>query len=429
MYVPLRVEAWFWFRPRMELDSRLSPSPSIQALRIVRDTNKKHLGFIAQQEKKLLQQIDPEDASQIYMQFGLNQPEPGEDPLSKSSDEDVESYRIDDLLPITIVGLRSHHHPVAQIRAQALETWRTMKEDFYKNQQQAADSASSSWVVQNDNAFSEAAVWTVQEIPDGEDLLDSSISASGSASASDCDKEYAGDDDHDDEDDPWGFRGSNWSDGEDETNSLGEQCSGLFPELPGGDHRLSGLPTPPPSDKASPPASPVLPESQPEPVAGSSDQVPSTNNSSVTDDSGLGAREELSQVLNDRKIMEVFLERIVKRIKESYMSRSEKEAEKAYESQKNRVSRQKSQKPRGEERADPRRTLRLCRTFTMSPDQVQQHKPEQTCRAHFETHFQMTHHYEDARGKVYAEPVATEGLPPENKFEWTKAHRKQKFRY
>lgn len=412
----------------MELDSRLSPSPSIQALRIVRDTNKKHLGFIARHEKKLLQQIDPEDASQIYKQSGLSQPELGEDPFSKSRDEEVEPYRIDDLLPITVVGLRSHHHPVAQIRAQALETWRTMKEDFYKNQQQAADSASSSWVVQNDNASSEAAVWTVQETPDGEDLLDWSISASASASASDCDNEYAGDDDHDNEDDPWGFPGSDWSDGEDETNSLGEQCSGLFPELPGGDHWLSGLPTPPPSDKASPPASPVLPESHPEPGTGASDQVPSTN-PSVTDGSGLGAREELSRVLNDRKIMEAFLERIVKRVKESYMSKSEKETEKAYESQRNRISRQKSQKPRGEERADPRRSLRLCRTLTMSPEQAQQHKLEQMCRTHFETHFQMTHHYEDAGGKVYAEPVATEGLPPENKFEWTKAYRKQKFRY
>lgn len=405
----------------MELDSRLSPSPSIQALKIVRETNKKHLRFIAQHEKKLLQRIDPEDASEIYMQAGLNPPEPGEEPFPKSTDDDDESYRRGDLLPITVVGLRSHHHPVAQIRAQELATWQAMKDDYYINQQQAAGEASTSWVVQNDNAFSEAAIWTVQETPDGHDPSDSSISASASASASDCDNEYADDDDYDNEDDTWDFHGSNWSDGEDERDSLGEQRSG-------GDHWLTELPTPPPSDKASPPASPVLAESRLGPSTGASDHFLSTD-SSVSDDSGLSAREELSGVLNDRKIMEAFLEKIVKRIKESYMSRSEKEAEKAYESQENRISRRKSQKPRGEVRADPRRTLRLRRTFTMSPEQVEQHRPEKMCKAHFETHFQMTHHYEDAVGKVYAEPVATEGLPPENKFEWMKTHRKKQTRY
>lgn len=405
----------------MELDSRLSPSPSIQALKIVRETNKKHLRFIAQHEKKLLQRIDPQDTSQIYMQFGLNPPKPGEDPFSKSSDEDVESYRRGDLLPITVVGLRSHHHLVAQIRAQELAKWQAMKDDYYKNQQQETDVHSSSWVVQNDNAFSEAAIWTVQETPGGDDPSDSSISASASASASDCDNEYADDDDYDNEDDTWDLHGSNWSDGEDETDSLGEQRSG-------GNHWLTGLPTPPPSDKASAPASPMLAESRLEPSTGASDHLPSTD-SSISDDSGLSAREELSEVLNDRKIMEAFLEKIVKRIKESYMSRSEKEAEKAYESQENRISRRKNQKPRGEERADPRRALRLHRALTMSPEQAKQHKPEHMCKAHFEAHFQMTHHYEDAVGKVYAEPVATEGLPPENKFEWIKTHRKKQIRY
>lgn len=408
----------------MEPDSKLSPSPSIQALKIVRDTNKKHLGFIAQHEKKLLQRVDPEDANQIYMQFGLDPPEPGEDPSSDSSSEDVETYRRGDLEPITVVGLRSHHHPVAQVRAQALATWQTMRDDYYNNQQQAAAADSSSWVVQDDNAFSEAAIWTTQESPDGEEPTDSSTSASASSSDYDCDNEYI-DDNYDDSSSQWDLYGSNWSDGEDETDSLGEQRS---PELSGGGHWLTGLPTPPPSDKASPPPSPVLSESQLAPTTGVSDHVSSTD-SSTSDDSGLSAREELSRVLNDRKIMESFLEGIVKRIKESYMSKSEKEAEKAYERQRYRTSHRKGPKPRGEERADPRRTLRFHHSLTMSPEQAEQHKLEEACKTHFETHFQMTHHYEDAMGRVYAEPVATEGLPPENKFEWMKAHRKQRFPY
>lgn len=407
----------------MELDSRLSPSPSIQTLKIVRDTNKKHLGFIAQHEKKLLQRIDPEDANQIYMQFGLDPPEPGEDPSPESDNEDDEPYRRDDLLPMTVVGLRSHHHPVAQVRAQALATWQTMRDDYYRNQHQEAASDSSSWVVQDDNAFSEAAIWTTQETPDGGEQTNSSTSASASSSTSDSDNEYTGDDYDDDL--HWDLYGSTWSDGEDETDSLSEKRSS---ELSGSSHWLTELPTPPPSDKASPPPSPVLSECQMAPAAGDSDYISSTG-SSTSGDSGLSAREELSRVLNDRKIMEAFLERIVKRIKESYMSKSEKEAEKAYERQRYRASHRKAQKPRGEERADPKRALHFRRTLTMSPEQAEQHNLEEVCKTHFETHFQMTHHYEDAEGRVHAEPVATEGLPSENKFQWMKAHRKQKSRF
>lgn len=421
MYVPLQVEARFWFRPRVELDSRLRPSPSLQALKIVRNTNKKHLRFIAQHEKGLLQRMDPEDANQIYMQFGLSPPAPGEDPFSESNEEDVEPYRRDDLLPITVVGLRSHHHPVAQVRAQALATWQTMRDDYYNNQHQTGSVDSSSWVVQNDNAFSEAAVWTTQETHGSEDPADSSTSSWASSSASDCDNEDTDDNNDDFQSDLYG---SNWSDGEDDADSLGEQRSGLSPELSGDDHWLTGLPTPPLSDKASPPPSPVLLESHLAPVTGVSDHMPSTD-SSIADDPRLSAREELSEVLNDRRIMEAFLEGIVKRIKESYMSKSEKEAEKAYENQKKRTSHRKSHKPQGEERADPRRTLRLRHTLIMSPEQSKQHKLEESCKAHFETHFQMTHHYEYAAGRGHDEPVATKGLPPENKFEWMKAHRKQ----
>lgn len=406
--------------PRVELDSRLSPSPSIQALKIVRDTNKKHLNFIAQHEKTLLQRIDPEDANQIYMQFGIDPPEPGEDPNSESDNEDVEPYRRGDLEPITVVGLRSHHHPVAEVRAQALATWQSMRDDYYNNQHQEAAVDSSSWVVQDDNAFSEAAIWTTQETPDRGEQTSSSTSASASSSASDSDNEYTGDDYDDDL--QWDRHGGNWPDGEDETESLGDQRS---PELSGSGHWFTELPTPPPSEKASPPPSPMLSESQMAPTIGVSDNISSTD-SSTSNESGLSAREELSRVLNDRKIMEAFLERIVKRIKESYMSKSEKEAEKAYERQKYRASHRKVQKPRGEERADPKRALRFRRTLTVSPAQAEKHKLDEVCKTHFGTHFQMTHHYEDAEGRVYTEPVATEGLPSENKFQWMKAHRRQK---
>ncbi|KKY29282.1 hypothetical protein UCDDA912_g10797 [Diaporthe ampelina] len=416
MYVPLRVEAHFWFRPRTELDSRLKPSPSIQALKVVRDTNRKHLKFIAQHEEKLLQRIDPEYVNHIYMQFGLSPPEPDDYSYSDSGNEDVEPYRRGDLEPITVVGLRSHHHPIAQVRAEALATWQSMRKHYYDNLQPAGV-GSSSCVVQNGNALSEAGIWINQETTGSEEPTESSTSPSLSSSASDCDNEYAGGDIQ------WDMHGSIWSDGEGDTDSLDEHRSDLFPALSEGDHWLTELPTPPPSDTHSPAPSPVLAEGQLAPTAGTCDPNPSTGYpASVVSDL---VAEELSQVLNDKRILEVFLDGIVKRIKESYMSRSEKEAEKAVEHQGYRITHRKGQKPPGEGRGDPRRTLRFRRSLTVSPEQARQHKLEEMCKAHFETYFQMTHKYEDDAGKVHSEPVATEGLPPENKFEWMKADRKQ----
>jgi hypothetical protein len=417
MYVSLQVDPRFWFNRRAEVDSRLSPSPSIQALKVVRDTNKKHLGFIAQHEKKLLQRMDPEDANQVYMQLGLKPPGPGEEPWSEPSDDNSEPYRRGDLEPISVAGLRSHHHPVPEVKAQALATWKSMREDYYKNQQ-PQETIVDSWAVQDDSAFSEADSWTTQETPISEGHTDSSNSSSVFDSASDCDDEYT------DDRVQWDLQGDNWWDSEADC----EKRSGLFPELPGSDHWLTNLPTPPPSDNCSSPSSPVLSEGQLAPTTGVSDPIPSTD-SSVSDQSVLSASEELFQVLNDRKIMEAFLDGIVKRIKESYMSKSEKEAEKAVGNRRCRTTGREGRNPRGEGRGDPRRPLRLCRNVALSPKQVEQHILEKTCKAHFEIHFQMTHQYEDAVGKVHAEPVATQGVPPENRFEWMKTHQKRQTRF
>lgn len=417
MYVPLQIDPRFWFNRRAEVDSRLSPSPSIQALKVVRDTNKKHLRFIAQHEKKLLQRMDPQGANQVYAQLGLKPPGPGEDPWSEPSDDNSEPYRRGDLKPITVVGLRSHHHPVPEIKAQALATWKAMRDDYYKNQQPQA-TAVDSWAVQNESAFSEADSWTTQETRWSEEPDGSFASASTSASCSDYDDDYT------DDSIEWDLQGGNWWD----SKADRENRSGLFTELPGSDHWPTQLPTPPPSDTCSSPSSPVLSESQLAPTTGVVDPIPSTD-SSASDDSVLSASEELFQVLNDRKIMQAFLDGIVKRIKESYMSKSEKEEVKAVENQKNKTTRREGRKPRGAERGDPRRTLRFCHNVVLSPEQAKQHRLEKTCKAHFETHFQMTHQYEDAVGRVHAEPVTTQGVPPENKFEWTRTHRKRQTRF
>lgn len=422
MYVPLQVEPRFWFNPRAKLDSRLSPSPSIQALKVVRDTNKKHLRFIAQHEKNLLQRMDPEDANQVYMQLGLKRPGPGEKPWSDPSDESNEPYRLGDLLPITVVGLRSHHHPVAEVKTQAFTTWKAMRDDYYSNQYQAEVRDSSSWVVQNDNDISEVDSWATEESPWGEEPADLSTSASTSASTSDYD------DDDTDNNIQWYLQGNDWWGSEAGTDSCGEKGSRLFPEPPARDDWLAKLPTPPPSDTYSLPSSPVLSESQFALAPGTPESILSTA-SSVSDDSGSSAREELSQVLNDRKIMEAFLEGIVKRIKESYMSKSEKEAVKAVENKKCRTTRREEPRSRGNKRGDPRRALGFCHSPILSPEQAEQHTLEKTCKSHFENHFLMTHQYEDTVGEVHAEPVATQGVPPENKFEWMKTHRKRQPRF
>ncbi|KAJ0116095.1 hypothetical protein J7T55_005041 [Diaporthe amygdali] len=414
MYVPLGVQAQFWFRPRVELDSRLGPSPSLQALKVVRETNKKHLRFLAQHEQELLRRIDPEDANHIYMQLGLKRPEPGEDPCSEFSNKDPEPYRRGDLEPITVVGLRSHHHPVAEVQAQSFSTWLSMRDQYYADQQQAATANVSSWVVQTDDAFSETGSWSTHEAPDSEWSAGSCASASGSGSGSEwCDDDVQ-----------WDLQGSNWSD-EGDTNSHAEERSDQVrdqvPALSEHDHWTSGLPTPPPSDSSSLPSSPVLSKSQMTPETATIDANESAD--SASEGSDITAIEELTQVLNDRKIMETFLDGIARRIKDYCMSKSEKEAEKAAERQRYGPVRQRRQKQREQERGDPKRGVRFRRNLTMLPEQTKLHRPEEACREYFETHFQMTHVYEDEVGQVHAEPVATEGLPRENQYEWMKGHR------
>ncbi|KAI3394901.1 hypothetical protein diail_2072 [Diaporthe ilicicola] len=408
MYVPLGVQPQFWFTPRMDLDSRLGPSPSIQALKVVRETNKKHIRFLVQHEQKLLQQIDPEEANHIYMQFGLERFEQGEHPSFHPSNKDGESGRRGDLWPITVVGLRSYHHPVAEIRSQSLATWHEMRAQYYADQGQLTNEDTSGWVVHANDAVSEAGTWTTQ----GDSTGDWVIERTGSDSCSEW-----GDDDF-----------ISWSDDEGDADSSDEERSDPVLAHPSSDHCPSDIPTPPRSDTCSPPPSPALSNSQLVSNIGVSD--PNTPaDSSIRKVSGLSASEELAQVLSDRKILETFLDgivkRIVKRIKESSMSKAEREAEKADERQKQRPNRPRGQMPRGQERGDPKRSLRFHHGLIVSPEQAKLHKLEETCQSSFKTHFEMTHVYEDSTGKVYSEPVATEGLPPENQYKWMKAQRRQ----
>ncbi|POS74058.1 hypothetical protein DHEL01_v207546 [Diaporthe helianthi] len=421
MYVPLRVDPRFWFKPRADLDSRLRPSPSVQAMKIVRGLTKKHLRFIAEHEQKLMQRMNPEDVYHVYTQLGLKPPGTGGDTGSESSDDNSETGRRGDVLPITVVCLRSHHHPSPTIRAEALETWKAMREESNSNQRrQAAPATSSSWEVQNDSSFSDAGSCTTEEIP-FDDSFNSFTSASESSWGSDCD------DGSIDDSAQWAFQGEdNWHNDAD-----GENCSELFSEPPESDRWLTQVPTPPPSDTYRSPCSPVPSQSQPAPSTSDVDPIDSIE-SSVSGDPVLSASEELSQVLNEKKILGAFLDGIVKRIKDSRISKSEREAEKQAEDKEHRASRPERPKPRGEEtqeRGDPRRALRFCRSGVLSPEQAEHHILEKTRKAHFESHFQMTHQYEDKLGMVYAEPVATQGVPPENKYEWTTTQRKRRIRF
>ncbi|KAL1860293.1 hypothetical protein Daus18300_009348 [Diaporthe australafricana] len=404
MYVPLGVQAQFWFAPRLETDNRSGPSPSVQALKLVRETNKKHLRFLAQHEQKLLQHIDPDDANDVYAQYGMKRPEPGDDPCPDSSNKDDEPYRRGDLEPITVVGLRSHHHPVPEVRAQAFATWKEMKAHYYDNQPQAATQATSSWVVQTDDAFSEAGTWTTQEASTSDWQTDWSAPDSCSAS------EWGDDDLH-----------RAWSDSEDDAESSDGNQFGQVPALPGSEDWPAELPTPPVSEICSPPSSPVLSDGQPTPAIFVSDPDPSTN-SLASKGLRLSAREELAQVLNDRRIMETCLDVIVKRIKNSSMTKADKEKEKAAQRYNYQPSHWRRKMLRVEERGDSKRSLCLYHKLIMSSEQAKLHNLEETCRASFKNHFQMTHVYEDAVGKVHTEPVATEGLPPGNQYEWMKAH-------
>ncbi|KAG8159284.1 hypothetical protein KVR01_010945 [Diaporthe batatas] len=418
MYVPLQVDPSCWFKPRAVLDSRVRPSPSLQAMKIVRGLSKKHLQYIAEHEEKLVQRLTPEDVYRVYTQRGLKPPGTGQDTGSESSDDNSETYRDGDVLPITVVGVRSHHHPDPPVKAQAFKTWEAMRNEYNDNQRLQATLANASiWDVQNDSSLSESGSWTTEEISWNDQLDKSFTSESESSWGSKCDDDFIDDSVQCD------FQGENWW--HSETDS--ENCS-LFPEPPGCDHWLTQIPTPPDSDICSSPCSPVPSESQPALSSCAGDLLASTD-SSVSGDPVLSASEELSQLLSDKKVLEAFLEGIVKRIKDSRISKSEKEAEKASQDKEQRLTRPERRHPRGEARGDPRRALRLYRSGVLSPEQAEQHIPEKTRKAHFESHFQMTHQYEDELGTVHAEPVATHGVPPENKYEWTTTQRKRKIRF
>lgn len=410
MYVPLGVGPGCWFKRRAVLDSRVRPSPSVQAMKVVRGLSKKHLRYIAEHEQKLVQHMTPEDVYHTYTQLGLKPPGIGQDTGSEPSDDNSETYRTGDLLPITVVGLRSHHHPDPKVRAQAFATWEDMRDEYNDNQRRQAILAGAwSWDVQNDSFFSDAGSCTTEEIPWNEQLDDSSTSESESSWSSGCDDDFI------DDDVQWDFEGEDWSHSEADSENRS-----LFPGLSGGNNCLTQVPTPPSSNTCSSPCLQALSESQP---------APTNDLIDTTDSSVLSASEELSQVLGDKKILEAFLDAIVKRIKESRISKSEKEAEKAAEDKEDRINRPERRNPRGEQRGDPRRALRFCRSGVLSTEQAEQHILEKTRKAHFESHFQMTHQYEDEFGMVHAEPVATQGVPPENKYEWTTTQRKRRIRF
>lgn len=415
MYVPLRVDPGCWFKRHVALDSRVRPSPSVQAMKIARDLSKKHLQYIEDYEQELVQRITLEDVYHIYTQLGLKPPGTGQDTSSESSDENSEPYRTGDLLPITVVGLRSHHHPDLKIRAQAFATWEDMRDEYNDNERRQATLANaSSWGVENDSSFSDAGSCTTEEIPCDEQLDESFTSESESSWGSECDDDFI------DDDVQWDFGGEDWPHSKADT----ESCS-LFPEPPGGDRCLTQVPTPPSSDTCSSPCSPDLSKSQSVPT---NDLIASAG-SPISVDPVPSASEELSQVLSDKKIVKAFLDGIVKRIKDSRISKSEKEAEKAAEEQEKRITHPERRNPRGEERGDPRRALRFRRSGVLSPEQAEQHILEKTRKAHFESHFQMTHQYEDEFGMVHAEPVATQGVPPANEYEWTMTQRKRRTRF
>jgi hypothetical protein len=424
MYVPLQVEPRFWFNRRVEVDSRLSPSPSIQALKVVRDTNKKHLRFISQYEKKLLERMDRDDANRVYKHLGLKLPALGQEPWPEPNRDSDESYRIGDLKPITVAGLRSHHHPVSDVKAKALATWKAMRDDYRKNQQAQAAVVDSwapqgdSWAPQNDSSFAETDGWTTQETYWGEEPDNTFTSDFTAASYFNCENHYT------DYSGECALQGENWW-----ASGYGtEKPCDEFPELPGTDRWLTQLPTPPPSDTCSLPSSPVLSTSHFVSKNGVTDPVPS-GDSSASNSPILSAREELYQVLNDRKIMQALLDGIEKRIKKFYTNKSDKEKSKVAETQENNTAHREGCMSRAKERGDPRRTLRFGHSSVLSPDEVKNHILESTCKSHFETHFQMTHQYEDAAGKVYKEPLVTQGVPTDNTFAWTRTHPKRKPRF
>lgn len=327
MYIPLGVDLHkVWDVPRVQPDSRLAPSASIEARKIKRGITRMHLESLRRYEKELLQRFDRNSVEVIYNRSGLPMPVEPKDENRKGGNKDIATntgtLRKHDADYKAIQSARSRFHPVKAVREQAaanlvllekqeMEEWKRKAEDW------VTTTVYSDTCSDMDAEGSCRGGWT----DDNSDDLSDTDSAWSDV---DDDRDSDDDDDKNDEHAQWEKGISSGDETEDLkiANSESHGAVNLEPSEHAACDLLVGLPAPTQSETTSPRLAHSLARHE---------LISDTRNSSTDQEKSIEdhshAAEKLAFLLNDKRMLNVYLSKLEEGIKEAWKSKAQRDTD------------------------------------------------------------------------------------------------------
>ena len=320
MYHPLGVHfLQTWNVPWIQPDERVAASATEEARKVKRDIARRHLASLCHHEEELLKLVDRDVVRDIYSQLGLEMPTPM--PVPGQAEEGENSKCIDvlgghDADYETVLLARSRFHPDQKVREEAVTSLALLgRQDMEEWKTTAADWGATA---------ADCGVISTEETP------------TNSGDNLDIDSDWV-----DNQEQQCQWQDSALPENEDETES--QQSIGCEEDQVADDElsacfvreRHPDLPTPPPSEMFSAPSSPTS----------------SLRNDALPDMATHCAIEELTTVLNDKKVLTIYLASIDEGIRRVRKTKAEKDADKEMASQlyARPVQRERRQGPAGEE--------------------------------------------------------------------------------
>ncbi|KAK7731503.1 hypothetical protein SLS53_008742 [Cytospora paraplurivora] len=318
MYLPLGVDFLkAWDVQRFLPDKKVASSASEEARRIKRNIARRHLETICRHEEDLLGRVDGDFVDDIYNQLGLPMPmlQPRSTRAKDKGTHDTGAVRDRGADYKAIQLVRSKFHPARTAREQALADLAQLeKQEIEKWMKNVAD-----W----GQPASDCGVTRVERAP-----LDDGMDKNPDAK-SDTDYEWPDDDGRQAQ---WG--GSDESDESDESDPRADEAEShqidgsegnrtaddIQFECPACDF-TSGIPTPPSSAASTPPPSPIICKREL-----TTDTKRSSKDLDKPSPSPPNITQELAVLLNDKKLLTVYLAGIDEGIKEARKSKAEKDA-------------------------------------------------------------------------------------------------------
>lgn len=324
MYLPLGTNLLkAWDISHIQPDKRVAPSASVEARKIKRGIARRHLEHLCRYEEELFKRVDHDAVDAIYNQLGLPMPMPvkamDKEKRNKGTDAVTESQHNADYEMIQLA--RSRFHPVKEIREQAAANLVLIeRQEIEKWKKNAADwgTATAYCDVLGTTDVNDSE-WT------GDDLVDNSNDTS------DADSEWPDDDDSDEKEEEEEEDQAQWVEDECSRDEAEDQQIASSETHQATDDKpyecatcdlFSGFTTPPPSEMSSPPSSRIFAMGKP-----ISDTVCSGNSQEDPSEKSSHATNELAMVLNDKRILVVYLDSIEKGIKEARKTKAEKNIE------------------------------------------------------------------------------------------------------